>query len=295
MSETPKVIEIQHNSTPTPTPQPVVVPEPVQHEAVVKEPVVEEKQDRVSAKFRELSKKERAVQQQQAQMKEQAAKVAAFEASLAEVKTNPLKLLEQAGLSLEDLLISVLDEGKEPEPEDRLTKAEKRLEAYDKMLEDHAKEQEAQAQAALEAETAQNRGKLVDYVTNFVEENSEQFELVKAYSAISDVMAVMEHVWTESNGETTMSLQEAVQLVEDQLLEEKQLEAQRLIKSKKLAQVFSPLTTPTSSQASKPTQASNQVSTTLTNKVAAVEAQQPPTGLSREERIERAAAKLVWK
>lgn len=212
-------------------------------DAEEKAEAVAEEKDRFASKFAALSRKEKALRQREQEMQarikeleEKAARASEIELLEQRLKENPLELLEEKGVDFGKLTNLYLD-NLDNSPEKKISKLEKefnsKLESKIKELEekyntDKKKEQEAAQQKAIENFKSE--------ISQFVESNAEEYELVKANDATDLVFEVIEEHYNTTAEEAedgvgkVLSVKEAADHVERYLLEQ----AQTLLKLKKL-------------------------------------------------------------
>lgn len=262
---------------------------PVEPEKPV-EPETPKQDERFAAKFAALSRKEKAMRAQEAKLAQQAQemqqKIAEFEAKMQEmekyksgyerVKREPFKVLEEQGLTREQIAELFLNDGK-PSQEMLLTEAEKKINAKieemeRKLAEKEAKEAKDREEAALSAFKAQ--------LTDFINADP-SYELIKANDAVDMVYEVIEQHHAET-GEI-LSNKEASDVVEEYLLEE----AKKLVDREKVRKLLQPQT-PTKSAAPQ-----GKSSPTLSNAQAAQASGKTAAKFLSDEESKAEAAKLL--
>lgn len=262
-------------------------------EEVKVEPSSEEKvqEERFAAKFAALSRKEKAMRQREAQLQQQSQqleeRLKALEAQQAEMQTfrslpdrlkkEPFTVLQEQGLTYEQLAEMVLNDGK-PTPDMLLSEYEKKFtakmqELEQKLAEKEAKEQEARYEAAIE----QFQGQLIEFV-----EQSPDYELIRANEASDLVFQVIEEHHNET-GEI-LSNKEACDAVESYLLDE----AKKLVDREKVKKLLQPQTP------NKPAAPTGKSSPTLSNAAAAQAPKSAAKILSNEESKIEAAKLIRW-
>ena len=193
------------------------------------------------------------------------------------LKKEPLKVLNESGLTFEQLAEMVMNDGK-PTQDMVLNEYEKKFmskvqELEKKLADKEAKEQEDKYNQAI----AQFQGQLTDFVTK-----TEDYELIRANDAVDLVYQVIEQHHAET-GEI-LSNKDASDAVEEYLLEE----AKKLVdreKVKKLLSSQTPTKTATSTGKSSPT---------LSNAAAAQATKSAARLLSDEESKAEAAKLIRW-
>lgn len=276
---------------PTDNSQPVVeqVESSKQPEAPVEEvksveTTKEEDDPKFAARFAALSRKERELLQKEQSIKQSQREYQAYQKAVQDAKNNPVAYLQAAGLTLEEAIQKIINEGKEPTPEEVLKKdvdsIKAEVEAYKKAAQEHQARQQEQRRQAEEQSILGN-------IKNFVESNPEKYELIMAYNAIPDVWEVIKRTYLETGGKVHLTEEQAAEAVENDLLEQAREEAKRVANLKKLQ------TESNQVKVSNPKEVSK-VSQTLTNQTATTPAS-PPKRLSREDSIKEAAKLLKWK
>ena len=244
-------------------------------------------QEKFASRFAALSKKERDLLQRERSFKENQAKMAAYETAVQKAKENPLAYLQAAGLTLEQALQQIINEGNPPTEVDRVASIEKKIADYEA-----AQEQLARRNA--EYNKQQQLGKIHSQINMFVESNADQFELIREYKAIDTVWQVIERTYMETGGKVHLTQEQACQAVEDQLYEEAKQEAERHARIKKLTKQNS-LTSVSHVEDSNPRSVSKTVSPTLTNGTAVADSAPPKRFKTTEESLAAAAKLLKWK
>lgn len=275
---------------PTDNSQPVVeqVESSKQPETPVEEvkPVETKEEDdpKFAARFAALSRKERELLQKEQSIKQSQREYQAYQKAVQDAKNNPVAYLQAAGLTLEEAIQKIINEGKEPTPEEVLKKdvdsIKAEVEAYKKAAQEHQARQMEQRKQAEEASILNN-------LKTYVESNPEKYELIMAYNAIPDVWEVIKRTYLETGGKVHLTEEQAAEAVENDLLEQAREEAKRVANLKKLQ------TESNQVKVSNPKEVSK-VSQTLTNQTATTPAS-PPKRLSREDSIKEAAKLLKWK
>jgi hypothetical protein len=145
------------------------------------------------------------------------------------LKREPLKALEDEGLSYEKLTQLILNDGKQsPEVQMQLMREEleNKYNARIEQLEKSIQDKEVKKQQEYEAQVVQNfKNELNEFVNN-----NEEYELIKANNAADAIYSVIEEHYNKTG--RILSNKEAADAVESHLLGE----ARKLLKLKKLAQ-----------------------------------------------------------
>lgn len=201
-------------------------------------PVIEREEPKtdptLSSQFAKLARQERAIrakaqeQNQAIKAKEDAlaAREAAIQAQEQKYKTeyvpkslgkqDPLKYLEDAGLTYDDVTQSYLNpQQTDPRILSHIAKLEEKL----SVLEGKATEQEtsykAQQQQAYDSAIKQIRND----VTNLVKTN-DNYETIRHTNSQKDVVDLIVQTYNESEGQELLTVEEAADLVEEHILEE---------------------------------------------------------------------------
>lgn len=267
------------------------VADEVQAEALPKaEETAPKVDDKLASKFAALTRKERALREQQNQLKKQQAEIeqlrkqfderGSSEKSLADrLKSEPLKVLSEAGLTFEDLSQIVLNEGN-PTPEMLIKRTRDEIESkYTKELEELKRSMIEKEKAAEEAKVDAVKQQYMAELTEYVNSN-EKYELIRANDSVQLVYDVVEAFYQESG--KVLSLQEAADQVESYLEDE----AKKIFELKKFKQ-----TSPKQDQ--QPGQP-KQTAPTLSNAMASQAPQKGERKLSKEESIKEAAKLIRW-
>lgn len=247
------------------------------------EPKQEEK---FASKFAALSRKEKALLEREKSIKEQSSKFEKFGSLLETAKENPLALLEEAGLTFDDLANYVLSQGKEKDPASEVMK---RLEALESQ---RAEDQKRAEQKELDRQKAYVEKAITEYrkdLDGYIAANPDDYELILANNAQDDVWEVVEEYFYET-GEI-LAPEQAAKQVEDYLV----AEAEKLLKSKKLASRFSPKEATPDAQKANSNGQGNSPKITLTNSQTLPAGEKPSGPLSKEERMKRALEKLQFR
>jgi hypothetical protein len=254
-------------------------------------PEQQQQEQQFAAKFAALSRKEKAIRQREAQvsqqmqelqqrlvqLEQQGKELESYKSIPDRLKKEPFKVLQEQGLSFEQLAEMVLNDGK-PTQDMIMSEYEKKImskmeDLERKLAEKEAKEQEQRYDAAIE----QFQGQLTDFINQ-----NEDYDLIRANDAVDLVFQVIEQHHTET-GEI-LSNKEASDAVEEYLLEE----AKKLVDREKVKKLLQPQTPPKSAA---PTGKS---SPTLSNAQAAQASKSQSRRLSDEESKVEAAKLIRW-
>lgn len=210
----------------------------------------------LSPQFAALAKQRRALQIKE---REIAAKEQALAAqstttdgtaiALERLKSDPLGVLQTAGVTYEQLTEAILNGDSANPAAQRVRELEAKLEALEKGLDTKFNERDAQAEKQVLAEMGREANKLIH-------ENGDAYELVREQNRQQDVLDLIYRTWKQT-GEV-MDVSEALNEVENYLQEE-------LLRYAKLPKIFRQLT-PAEAQAQQQAQAKPQGLRTLTNR-----------------------------
>lgn len=225
----------------------------------------------------------------EAEQKSATQRLVDYEAAKAEAKRNPLRWLEQNGLTYQDLVESQLNDGKPTANlevkavRDEISALKADAEAREKKATEeraaHSKAQEEQVLNRFRAECAAH-----------VTAAGEKFELLNLYNAQSRVAELIEAHYSQQVSEGVkepkiLSFDEAAEEIESAL----EIEAQKVIKSKKLQKYLQPVVVPSLKKITfdKPKTLS------LSNKLTTSTTPSSNEKLTRQQREEKALAALA--
>lgn len=183
-----------------------------------------------SKRFAALSRQEKILRQREADLKAQAEKYKAYEEGqsaqekfMAEIKENPMAVLEKYNLSLDDLIqYSLGMEAPEPTTDDRVAQLQAQIEKMQQDLlsrEEQAKKaQEEAAQNSIDEAIAAHK----ESIAQHIQTNADKYELVSAKG--EDALAL---IWTVTeqyfeNNHEVLDVATAAEHVENYLFEEGQ-------------------------------------------------------------------------
>lgn len=248
----------------------------------------EKKDDKFSSKFAALARRERQILAREVKAKELEAKFSNYDKLDTEIRSNPLKYLQDKfGITYTDLTQMALNEGK-PTPEHKLKEVEARLSEWERRQQEEADRKQKEAEEKQKSdEQAKYKAVLdgfVKQIGDFIETNAEAYELTKAHSEGS---ALVYNVIDAHNAKTgrLMSIEEATKHVESYLEEE----AKKLLSLNKLKPKADP-----AKEASKETAPRSSAPTTLTNSAQTDVPTPQERPLTVDESLERAAKLLKW-
>ncbi len=183
----------------------------------------------ISPQFAALAKQKRALQVKERELAEREKTLqvqpGTDHVELSRIKSDPLRVLLDAGVTYEQLAQAIMANPQNPEINELRTELKSYKEDFQKQL----SERDAQAERQVLAEMRQDANQLAQ---------SEEFELVRETRSIPSVMKLIERTYREQ-GEV-LDVKEAMQLVEQELFKE----AQRLTKAKKVQSQFQPAMPP---------------------------------------------------
>lgn len=190
------------------------------------------KDDRFASKFAALSRKEKALRAKEQEIQK---KLADFEsmskqreeeykpfASLKDrVKTEPLKVLEEHGLTYEQLTKMILEGDGGPTPEmkvdNTISQLQQKIEQLESRLTKEKEDQEKSVKDMQEEASKRAEDNFKVEIKNLVN-SDEKYELIKAHDAIQDVFEVVEQYYYKTG--KLLSKEEAADQVEAALEEE---------------------------------------------------------------------------
>ena len=236
---------------------------------------------RESARFAELAKRQRELTQRQLELKAKEERLSPVEQALAKAKENPLAALEALGMTYEDLTHYILNEGKEPEPEDKLAAIEKRL-----------NDRETAEREAREKEAAERvEATLTQFKTSIAETakaSPDKYELIlNAGDYGTELVFDTVSEYFQTNGKV-LPIETALEHVEAYF----EKEALRIAQANKIKAKLVPPAEPKEKDKTPERQAGTTV--TLTNKLVSSSAESSAKRLSEEESKRAAAALLRW-
>lgn len=194
-----------------------------------KPPEATKEPDQFASKFAALTRKERAIKQREAELD---ARLAKMEAEAAErnkkyegydqlgqrIKNEPLKVLEENGITLEQLSEILLNDGKLT-PEQQIARLKEEMTGGFKSELEQLKAQLAEKEAAAEEQKyASIIEGFKEEISDFVTETPETYELINANESVDLVYEVIEEHHKETG--RVLSIKEAADQVEAYLEEE---------------------------------------------------------------------------
>ena len=203
----------------------------------------EKKESLLSPQFSALAKRERAILKRHQELKaleqsfsEREQRLKSFEELKARAKENPLKFIEESGLTYDEITQKVLGQNNST---NQASPQESSLNEVRDQMRQFMEEQRARDERLkLETET-QTKAQLEETIENFksdlnefIDQNLETYELTKQFNAQNLVFDTIEAHY-EKTGKV-LAMQEAADLVEKYLEDE----AERLSKTKKFSSKF---------------------------------------------------------
>jgi hypothetical protein len=188
----------------------------------------EQKSDEVSKHYEKLIKQEKALRAKEIAIKQREAELKAKEDSLNltpkidqssyidknRLKTDPLSVLAEAGLSYEELTNQLLNSSpKDPRVEATINELKAEIEQLRKANEKSSKYQEEQQQQAYQAAVKQ-----IEVDVQTLVERDTNFETIKATGTANEVVKLITETYHKDG--ILLSIEEAAQQVEDYLTEE---------------------------------------------------------------------------
>jgi len=252
-----------------------------------------QEEDQFSSKFAALSRKEKEIRQREAELEARLKEIEDRNSKLEEeygkyktlperLKNQPLDVLAEEGVDFDTLIKMVLENDGKPTTEMQIQQLKDEMQnKYMKELENLRTELEEKEKAA---EEQRYNEVIEDYkyeLNEFIDQNSETYELIKLNDAADLVYQVVEEHYNE-NGRV-LSNEEACEHVENYLLDE----AKKHLNVNKIKSLLNPEPAP-----QKPRPEQRTVANTLSNTESATVPTRDGRVLSDEE-SKREAAKLI--
>lgn len=181
-----------------------------------------------SSKFAALARKEKALTRKQKESDEKYGKFAEYEKALNDAKKNPIKFLEAAGLSYQQITDYLLNDGN-PSVENQIEELKAQYAADAKAREDRETKEASDkkdAEAKHYQEIVETHKKQINA---FLDSNRDTYELCALHGAAEDVFEVIEEYYNTNN--EILSIDKAADAVEKYL----EAEAEKLFVTKKFA------------------------------------------------------------
>lgn len=255
-----------------------------------------EQNDEFASKFAALSRKEKAVREQEQALETKLAEIEQRQKEIDEqygkykdlssrIKERPLDVLQENDLDFETLTRMVLENDGKPTPEMQIQQLRSEIEnKYSKEVENLRKELEEKEKSAEEKRHQEVIENYKSELNEYIESNSENYELIKLNEASDLVYEVIEEHYNETG--RILSNEEACQHVEDYLLEE----AKKHLNVNKIKSLLGQKETETPPPGSPQKAAVN----TLSNTEAATVPNISSRNLSDEESKREAAKLIKW-
>jgi len=236
-----------------------------------------------------LAKREKALQKQREEIQKSKLdldskyeEINKFKSLKEQAKTNPLKFLEEAGLTYEELTNFILN-GNKPTAEMETSSIKSEMQKLRDEIAQREQERENSAKAMDEKRAQEAISNFKENITGFLTGKPDDFELCNNYPESVDLIYdVIEAHFAQT--EKVMSMEEAAKLVEDHF----ESEAMKVTSFKKIQSKLAPKPAPTEEDGFQ--KAKQQASPTLNNSMS-----QTVSGLSNStenDRIKRALAAL---
>jgi hypothetical protein len=166
------------------------------------EPQNQIKDNEFSSRFAALSRKEKFLRDQQNELKSQSEEVKALKDLQAKIKENPLSVLEQYNISMDDLIAASLgDQTPEPTVENQVEALRKQIEddkaARQKEIEDAKLKEEEEYQNSIDEAITAHKLKIDSHLS----ENASKYELINLQGAQDLVWEVTEAYFDANDGE----------------------------------------------------------------------------------------------
>lgn len=236
-----------------------------------------------------LAKREKALQKQREEIQKSKLdldskyeEINKFKSLKEQAKTNPLKFLEEAGLTYEELTNFILN-GNKPTAEMETSSIKSEMQKLRDEIAQREQERENSAKAMDEKRAQEAISNFKENITGFLTGKPDDFELCNNYPESVDLIYdIIEAHFAQT--EKVMSMEEAAKLVEDHF----ESEAMKVTSFKKIQSKLAPKPAPTEEDGFQ--KAKQQASPTLNNSMS-----QTVSGLSNStenDRIKRALAAL---
>ena len=250
--------------------------------------------DQYASGFAEISRRERMqhlrdkeLKQREATMEAQMREVQEYKQNLELAKQNPQEFLKQAGVDMAEVV------GREvagESPQDLILRRE--LEAQKQELQDLKTREEQRVAKAEQVRLQGIKNSYVDNIKNWIDNQGDQFELVKQAGAAETVYQVLQNHYNATGGED-LGFEAAAKIVNDHYAEE----LSRFANTRTLKQMFD-----ASKEAEAPSPAAMDGETekvppsvkTLSNTQTAAATSTEPRVLTHHERLQKFANSLKW-
>lgn len=188
-------------------------------------------------RFDQLTRQEKALRLKEEKLKLDSEKYEPLQRQIEELKTNPLKALKDAGWTFKELAELILNDEK-PTVDKRLDDLQNKFDADIKSRMDREEREKQEAKERKEAEEKatfeKQVGQIKQAIEDLVNENEEEYELIKNQNAFDLVWDVIQEVFNQTDGKKMLTIQEAAKSVEDYLYNE----AEKNLSAKKFQSRF---------------------------------------------------------
>jgi hypothetical protein len=162
------------------------------------EVAIPEKKDSLSSQFAALAKKEKkilsdrqALEAKNKELEEKLKEYEQFKTKKSSAKVNPLEYLSEAGLTYDEITQFMLNGGV-PQPKDKATELEEKLNAFVEKQEKEKQEQEELKAKQLQEQEEKVIAQFKESVKKHIKDGGERFELINLYDAQELVISTIE-------------------------------------------------------------------------------------------------------
>lgn len=148
-------------------------------------------------KQKAIKVKEQEIAAREAKLKDYESKYQSYEQTKAQARLNPIKYLQEAGLTPEDLVQFQLNNGS-PTPDLQFQQLKTELEQTKQQIAEEKKQQELQAKEQNQRAAQEAMESFKVETKEFVESKPEEFELINATDAHNLVIQTIEEHWNQS-------------------------------------------------------------------------------------------------
>ncbi len=181
--------------------------------------------DDFGVRFAALARQEKHLQQEKAKLKELESRYSSYQDLESQVKTKPSVLLEKYGISLDDLIADQYNINREISPEERLQKKLDELESrFASKEEQEAKARKEEEEALRKSQEESEAAAIAahqDKIAAFIEENVDQYELIKILEQQELVWEITEAQFNKDG--KLLTIEEASKLAENYLIDQAKL------------------------------------------------------------------------
>ncbi len=255
-----------------------------------------------SRKFNALSKREQALRAKEASLKASEENYKQYQSQLELSKTNPLELLKAHGTSLEDLIAYAVN-GEQAPSETAVMKSE--LDAVKAKIAEYEEEGTKYQEARKQKQKEGTLAAINEEIKTFIHQAGDTYELIKLNKVENEVWQLIEQTYIASEGETTLTQEQAAEMLENYLMQEAE-EAANKIEQFKQTNKYKSKYAPKGAAEKKSSNASpsyqdstttlvSKPSPTLTNNSVSIGQAESKKTLTYDESLKQAAALLKWK